>query len=394
MTATLGHNSNVARSKKYTASEIDAAIRTKIRSDNIRPDSNILHRAKWELWLSRLSPRAKLVGLAIWEHADKDGTKAFPSMQRLLVMVGGSKRDLTAAIEEFSAWEFSEVVPGTGKRSNEYRFILTLQDLSDHIGGDNVVVPLRPRDGTTRTLSSTTVVPASSDFSSTTVVPQETVVVPSDPRSGTTAPISTRASYLLDLKREEEGDTQDRVPAPRDRMIGRVAAAIATGIAATSLPVAAAPIDPPAQIRQEVAECWQTPRARMDAETNIHEKRAQRQVWRTPTGVIEVTGEFRDELLKEYPLVDLKCGLSTSAPNVKIGHGAIISMQDVRRAFGYMQQDALRKQRPSTALAQTARTSWEDEKREREDEWLVRDIAASRARKAARRAENEAEGIA
>ncbi len=378
--SSIGHNSNIALSKKYTVSEIDAAIRTKIRSDNIRPDSNLLHRAKWELWLSRLSPRAKLVGLAIWEHADKDGTKAFPSMQRLMVMVGGSKRDLSAAIEEFSAWEFSEVVPGAGKRSNEYRFILTLQDLSDHIGGGNVVVPLRPRDGTTRAPSSTTVVPASPDFSGTTVVPheassttvvpanlnpsgttvvpQESVVVPSDPSSGTIASISTRASYLPYLLKEERGDALTCDPAPQNRMLGRVAAAIATGIATgiatAALPAAAAPIDPPAQIRMDVAECWQTPKARMEAEMNSHHRIAQTQIWQTPTGLVEVAGDFREELLREYPLVDLKCGLSAAAPNVRISHGAITSMQEVRRKFAHMQQDAMARQKSFLAQKQAS----------------------------------------
>ena len=134
----------------------------------------------------------------------------------------------------------------------------------------------------------------------------------------------------------------------REDRIGKAAAAIAAGMAAAaaSLPAAAAPVEPPAHVMPAPIECWSTQKARMEAGTNINEKRAQDQIWKTPTGLLEVSGGFKEELVREFPDVDLKCGLATAAPNVATEHGALRCMQSVRRQFGYMQQDALRRKRP------------------------------------------------
>ena len=80
---------------------------------------------------------------------------------------------------------------------------------------------------------------------------------------------------------------------------------------------------------------WQNPKSDMAAAMNVYEARAQKQVWLTPMGCIEVAGDFRTELEREFPLVDLKCGLAQSAPNVRSDGTALAAMQTIRREFGF-----------------------------------------------------------
>lgn len=143
--------------------------------------------------------------------------------------------------------------------------------------------------------------------------------------------------HLLNSK-EVRGDP------PKEVGVGKVAAAIAATFVSV-LPVAAAPHHPVEQVMAGAAECWQTPKAQMTAATNAHEARAQKQVWVTPTGLVEVAGDFRAELVTAFPLVDLHCGLSTAAVHVKPDFGAIRAMQDIRRQFGFMQSDAAAKEK-------------------------------------------------
>jgi uncharacterized protein YdaU (DUF1376 family) len=171
----------------------------------------------------------------------------------------------------------------------------------------------------------------------TTVVPLRARVLDSD-------------SDLEEEKEKKRGDAHARAPAPQDGF-AKVASVFAAGLAATIAPMglAAAPAEQTIQVMQDVAECWQTPKARYDAGVSIYEKRAQHQVWMTPTGVVEAAGEFRAELEREFPLVDLKCGLMAAAQNVRPEQGAIPSMRVIRRQFAYMQQDAARRAKPASA---------------------------------------------
>lgn len=361
--AGIGHNSK----RRPTAAEIEEAIRDKIRKDNIRDDTTFMQRMRWEIWLSRLSVRAKLVGLAIWEHADKDGRNAFPSMDRLLVMVGGSRRDLKVAIDEFAEWEHGAVIPGRGKRSNEYRFRLAHEELANYVD-DNVVVPLRPCHGTTsrlggttevlqetgtRALSSTTEVPQTG-ASETVAVPKEPVAVPSPPRSSTTPSISTRASDLEDLE-----DLGERPPSTSG-VFAKVAASIAAGLAVAT--PAAAVTQPPApseQVHSAPAECWQTPQLQQMAAIDVHELRAQKQVWMTASGMLHVAGAFKAELLDTFPDVDLTSGLAASSENAKrqLHRGALYVMPGIIRQFGFLQQDFLTKKARDAARQQSSNRS-------------------------------------
>lgn len=146
---------------------------------------------------------------------------------------------------------------------------------------------------------------------------------------------------------------------PKGASIARMAIAIAASAAAMATPLAAEPY-PTEQVAESPAECWQTPKAQMAASMSVAEARAQKQIWVTQTGLVEVAGEFRAELELEYPLVDLKCGLAASAINVKPDRGVIDCMQAVRRQFGYMQQDA--KRREAKAPPGRARAApWEED---------------------------------
>jgi hypothetical protein len=125
----------------------------------------------------------------------------------------------------------------------------------------------------------------------------------------------------------------------------KAASAIAVGLAAATVPVAAAPIEPAAIIQQapQIPECWDNPRARQNAVLRPAEARAQREVVITADGCLEALGGFRGELGTKFPLVDLECGLLAAAPNVKPYMTAIETMGTIRRQFAYMQIDAKQK---------------------------------------------------
>jgi len=271
--------------------------------------------------------------------------RADPSVARIAQHTGLSERTIQSDIKRLSEEGFFDVEFSKGGRSQRHTFIAkriaeTAQELRGLMDQNPAVVTpfrrntpqgMRRLDGQNPAGRA----PLNAE------TPQEMSKNPAG-----RAPEAT----LEATKKEKRGDALPRDPAPRDGPFGKVAAAIAAGFAGVTAPAAAMPpVDPPAQIIHEAAECWQTPRARMDASLNPHERRAQFQVWVTPTGLIEVTGEFRDELAREYPLVDLKCGLSASGSNVRTDHGAITAMNAIRRQFGFMQQDAAGRAKRSAA---------------------------------------------
>lgn len=167
-----------------------------------------------------------------------------------------------------------------------------------------------------------------------------------------TTVVPLRARVLdSDLEEEEEKekkrvDAHARAPAPKDGF-AKAASASAASLAATIAPVglAAAPVEQTVQFMQDVAECWQTSKARYDAGVSIHEKRAQHQIWITPTGVAEVAGEFRSELERTFPLVDLKMGLAVAAAHIQPNLGALQAMRKIRERFAYLQSASAEKQK-------------------------------------------------
>jgi hypothetical protein len=99
----------------------------------------------------------------------------------------------------------------------------------------------------------------------------------------------------------------------------------------------------------EVAECWKTPKAIMAAGMNADEARSQRHVWVSPLGSVEISQEMRDEMTKTFPLVDHASALAAAAPNVRPEKGAVTCLANVRRQYGYMQQDAAGRERRANA---------------------------------------------
>lgn len=166
--------------------------------------------------------------------------------------------------------------------------------------------------------------------------------------------------------------------------IRNLAAAAAVGVMTAVSPMAAAAEPEPTRIETpsspDLASCWQTPKGQMAAALNAYEGAAQRQIWMTPIGCLEVAGEFRAELAKTWPLVDMAAGLAAAAPNAARESTALAMMQQARRTFGYMQQDAIR--RNETAKAREARSSkkplavktWADREADAQKEALYRDI--------------------
>lgn len=147
-------------------------------------------------------------------------------------------------------------------------------------------------------------------------------------------------------------DTSLKEKGAREGSIAKVATAVAATFAAT-LPLAAAP-HPVEQVVDAPAECWQTPKAKMAAGLNSMEAKLQRQIWMTPSGRVEVAGDFKAELEREFPLVDLKCGLATAGPNVNTDRGAINCTQTIRREFGFMQQREKKAANRSASYAKPA----------------------------------------
>lgn len=141
--------------------------------------------------------------------------------------------------------------------------------------------------------------------------------------------------------------------APREGAFGKVAAAVGLTMASAVMPLAAAP-HPVEQVMQGVAECWQTPKAQMAAASSSSVAKLQRQIWVTPTGRVEVAGDFKAELEREYPLVDLKCGLGVACPHVKPDSGVLNCIQAVHRQFAYMQNDNSGKEKRAAAYAKPA----------------------------------------
>ena len=332
MHGAIGHNS------RPTREELELAFKERTRAQRIKDDTPFDLRWQWEVWLSELPPTAKLVAFAIRIYANPDGSGSRPSLDTLEQLTGLSRRciqDNLRLIEQ----RFVGKEQGKGRTPNRYTLIIpgeTLQELAK-------VIDIRSRAeiATQSPRSEAASNPQDGDVAGQSL-PHETVVGQTRDRSR----LLVAPDITIDLTKNKKGD------APRDGSIAKVASALAAGIAATIVPAAAAvPIDPPAQVLHDVAECWHTPKARMEATLNPHERLAQFQVWATSTGLVEVTGEFRDELAKEYPLVDLKCGLAAAGANVNPALGALNAMKTIRRQFGYMQQDAMRR-KPSAPVAE------------------------------------------
>lgn len=162
--------------------------------------------------------------------------------------------------------------------------------------------------------------------------------LPEKPFTAEPLPENPTHTNKRDLQRKE--DTK------ADSTRAKVAASIMSGVLAVAAgPAAAQPPEPPAQVQQCPAECWQTPKARMDAGLNINELRAQKMVWMTETGLLQVAGAFREELATTFPLVDITNGLAIAAATVHINQGALMAMREIRKRFGYLQADLAAKQK-------------------------------------------------
>jgi hypothetical protein len=155
----------------------------------------------------------------------------------------------------------------------------------------------------------------------------------------------------------------------KNSKIGEAAKIAATGVAValSAMPVAAEQHPVVEQVCEVPAECWRTPALQQMAALDVHELRAQRQVWITPSGMLHVAGAFKAELADTFPLVDLVSGLAASSENSKrnVHRGALHVMPVIIRQFGFMQQDALRRQ--ATAKARQAA---DPPKKTTEDAWF------------------------
>jgi hypothetical protein len=147
----------------------------------------------------------------------------------------------------------------------------------------------------------------------------------------------------------KENSLEERGKAPSGVM-GKVAAVVAAGLAGMPMAAAAEP-HPVERVMQGAAECWQTPKAQMAAALNINELRAQKLVWMTETGLLQVSASLKEELQHDFPLVDLTSGLAIAAATVHIDQGALMAIREIRKRFAYLQSDLAAKQKRAESYA-------------------------------------------
>lgn len=318
--AVIGNNS------KLTREELEAAFKERTRAQRITENTPFDLKWQWEVWLSDLSPNGKLVAFAVRIFATHTGAASRPSIESLAQLTGLSRPTVITQLKAIQKELLLTAERGKGRAASNYNLVIpdrTVAEIATVIDIRSGQ-PIRPLD----------------DRSSQPVLPQNdsVAVKPLDhyDRSSQIGDRSSKAALpdiTKDITEEEKGRGAETA-------FGKIAASIAVGFGIATPAAAASPPVPPIieQVREAPAECWQNPKAQQAAALDVHELRAQRQVWMTPTGVVDVAGAFKTELLEKFPLVDLHCGLATAAANVRIDRGAITAMQTIRREFGYMQQ--------------------------------------------------------
>jgi hypothetical protein len=306
-----------------TKAELEQAFRERTRADRITESTPFDLKWQWEVWLSDLPSSAMLVAFAIRIYANQDGTKSHPSLDTLAMMTKLSRRHVQDSLKLIEKTLVRKTA-GAGRAPNRYALIIpgeTLQELA-------TVIDIRSRAPRASQDDRNRAPGASQDDSVVGhPVPHKPVVGQIQDRS--------RAPGAPDITR----DITRKGEHPREGSIGKVASLVAAGMTAMAPLAAAAQPHPVEQVMQDVAECWQNQKARMAAELSRYEKQAQREIWITPTRSVEVAGEFRSELVRTFPLVDLVCGLAAAAPNAAKETRAIDAMTVVRRQFAYLQND-------------------------------------------------------
>jgi hypothetical protein len=341
--AGVGHNSRLTRE------ELEHAFRERTRAQRIKEETPFDLQWQWEVWLSDLGPHGKLVAFAIRIFGNGDGSACRPSIETIMQMTGLSRQTVVNQLRLLEKALLIVAERGKGRGGNAYNLVIprqTLTELATVVDIRNGL-PIRPNHGGNSL--------PSRPFTDGNGLPSRLL----DETNGLSIRLNASGNSLIDdgnsllgrpdltidLTKNKKGEV------PREGSVAKVASALAAGIAATITPAAAAMPEQSAQVVQVAAECWQTPKARMDAGTNVYEKRSQAQVWMTPYGVLEVAGEFRAELEREFPLVALRDGLHIAAARVRIAEGALMAMREIRKQFSYLQRDAVEKQKRAESYA-------------------------------------------
>lgn len=318
--AVIGNNSKLSRE------ELEAAFKERTRAQRITENTPFDLRWQWEVWLSDLTPNGKLVALAVRVFASNTGADSRPSIDVLVRLTGLSRQTVVTQLVVIEKALLIVATRGKGRGGNSYTLVVperTTTEIATVIDFQNSLAARRLTEENSL---------ASRPFPKKNSPPVRPL---NDVNSliGDGNSLAGRLHLTRDITEEEKGRG-------RTGALGKLAVSIAAGFTvATPAAAASPPVMPPVeQVHEASAECWQTPKAQQAAALDVHELRAQRQVWMTPTGVVEVSGAFKAELIDKFPLVDLHCGLATAAANVRIDRGAITAMQTIRREFGYMQQ--------------------------------------------------------
>ena len=343
MLATIGHNSKLSRE------ELEFAFKERTREQRIKENTPFDLRWQWEVWLSGLPATAKLVAFAIRIYGNSDGSRSHPSLDILEQLTGLSRRCIQDNLKLIERG-FVRKESGKGRAANIYSLVIpgeTINELAKVIDMRSraTIAPLDDRSGATSAFLDDSVVGQP--------LPHKPVVGQMLDRSrATAAPHITRDI----TKKEKKGDGPP---------FAKIASAVAAGITASITPAAAAPPHPSEQVLHAPAECWQTPKAQMAAATSVEEATAQRHIWLTPLGSVEISRAFREEMTKVFPLVDPAAALAAAAPNVRSDKGAVNCLANARRQFGFMQQDAGDRERRFALRQNSGQPDWRDEDRER-----------------------------
>lgn len=329
--AVIGSNS------KLTRGELESAFRQRTRDQRITENTPFDLRWQWEVWLSDLTPNGKLVAFAVRIFASHTGSDSRPSIDSLVQLTGLSRQTVVTQLRAIQKELLLTAERGKGRAASTYTLIVPERTIAEIASVIDIRsgLPIRPLDGRSS-------LPARPQGDLVAVQPLDHNDRSSLIPDRSSLPI--RPDITKDITEEEKGRGS------QEGSIGRMTAALAAGLVAAVAPqMAAAEPRPVEHVQSVPAECWQTGKAQMDAATNPHEARAQKQVWITPTGMVEVAGDFKTELVTTFPLVDMASGLAASGPNIKRDRSALDAMTAVRRQFGYMQQDALRRQAAAKA---------------------------------------------
>jgi hypothetical protein len=216
----------IGNNSKLTREELEAAFKQRTRDQRITENTPFDLRWQWEVWLSDLTPNAKLVAFAVRIFASQTGGDSRPSIDSLVQLTGLSRQTVVTQLKAIQKELLLTAERGKGRASSTYTLVVpqrTIAEISTVIDIRSGL-PVRPLD----------------DRSSLPDRPQsDSVAVHPLDQNDRSSLISDRSSLPI------RPDITKDITTTLNRAASVVAVGIATAMG--SMPVAAAqPPEPPA----------------------------------------------------------------------------------------------------------------------------------------------------